>query len=397
MSRRRRLPLVLGVLALLVGMAPGQPGGGGSPGCVKGNRFSADSTRTPGAFIKVRSEIGVTCPTPEAGPSTSSFGPTTAPRVALPAIGSDCVVRVDEPLQFSLTPGGQFLVFWVDPQFNGNGSDTPEPQDPSRFLSGMSAEQFFMQGGSTDFWVPYTLRGKIDASRNCVPKDPNDPIASFTSDCNFATAPFPACLVRSDDGPVDGGGLPLGAIPGGLAGLIAQMEQRIVPGHISSMPAQPAPGLVNTGTCFFVDGVNIAGEDAVQGATFEVAVLGPPDASRRQIYYVFRLQMHLDGITWNFGDGSTEVDPQLPEPCRGRASTPQTLAFSHTYRRYSDAPGFPVSASESFVIDATEYWVDARATHGPQNAGRLTATALPGGQPFVKTIVQEEGVPIGGG
>jgi hypothetical protein len=300
-------------------------------------------------------------------------------------------------LEFSLGPAGQTLIFWIDPsRFVGLQSGTPESQDPSRFLGGnMSASAFYMQAGSIDYWVPYTLTGTIQPDNTCGPKDPKDPAASFTPNCTFAAGSFPGCLLFNPNGPLDNVGLPLGALPLNLQGMMRQM---IAPGRITTLPQDPAPGLVNTGTCFFVNGLSIQGQDAVQGRTFQLVLTGPADASGRSIFYVFELQMQLDPaqpFVWNFGDGSTTVDATLPAQCRQQASTPLTMAFSHTYSHYSPAGGYAVTATENFVINATEFWSDAAGTHGPINLGALPPLQVsPAPQPFFKPIVQEEGVPV---
>jgi hypothetical protein len=394
MKANRRLPLILAICAVLVGMAPGPTNGGSGAGCTKDVSVNVPGATTPGVPVPVDTSAGVHCPTPES--QGGFFGPPSNQNVPLPPVGSSCREVVGARLEFG--PGADTNVFWVDPsRFTGPQSDTPESQDPSRFLGAMlSAKDFFMQAGSIDYWVPYTLTGTIQPDHTCGPKNPNDPGASYQANCTFAAGSWPGCLIPSFNGPVGpAGGLPLTALPLNLQGMMRQM---IAPGHITTLPQDPSPGLVNTGTCFFVNGLSIQGQDAVQGRTFQLVLTGPADASGRSIFYVFELQMQLDPaqpFVWNFGDGSTTVDATLPTQCRQQASTPLTMAFSHTYSHYSPAGGYAVTATENFVINATEFWSDAAGTHGPINLGALPPLQVsPAPQPFFKAIVQEEGVPV---
>jgi hypothetical protein len=394
MKPSRRLPLILGICAVVVGMAPAPTQGGSGAGCTQDVSVNVPGASTPGVPVRVDTSAGVHCPTPES--QGGFFGPPSPQTYSLPPVGSSCRQVLAARLEFG--PGSDTLVFWIDPsRFVGLQSGTPEAQDPSRFLGGsMSAKDFFMQGGSIDYWVPYTLTGIIQPNGTCGPKDPKDPAASYTANCTFAPGSWPGCLIPSANGPVGpAGGLPLTALPVNLQGMMRQM---IAPGQISTLPQDPAPGLVNTGTCFFVNGLSIQGQDAGPGQTFQLVLTDPPDASGRSIYYVFQLQMHLDPVQpfiWNFGDGSTAVDGKLPAPCWQQAGTPLTKAFSHTYNHFSPQGGFAVTATENFVINATEYFSDAAGTHGPINLGALPPLQIsPAPQPFVKAIVQEEGVPV---
>jgi hypothetical protein len=66
------VPVVLGLLALLVGMAPNN-GPGQSSGCSPGVSVDVAAASTPGKPRRVATNAGVVCPTPEA-PAGSNFG-----------------------------------------------------------------------------------------------------------------------------------------------------------------------------------------------------------------------------------------------------------------------------------------------------------------------------------
>lgn len=391
-GRHRPVPAILAILGLLTGLGASGPVSPPAPGCTPGLRIEVPSTRTPGVPVPVTGTGSVTCPTPEST-SGGSFGASQDRQTGPPGTpGQDCTAQVLKRLEFNLTDGGGYLLFWVDPmRFQGIQSGTPEPIDADRLVSGTSPQQFFMDAGSTDYWVPYTLNGKWDQTGfKCVPKDPNDIAASFTSNCNFNGNPFPACLIAAGHN-LTSGGLSVASIPGGLASLRQRVRDQIDPGVISSWPAQPIPGLVNAPTCFFVDRMNIP-----QSTTIEIA-LAPPtgDPTGRVIYFIFRIVISYQDTRWDFGDGNHE-EVGLPRQCLGVSQ--DSVQTAHPYHRYSDGvPGnaFQVTATETYAIQVTEYWADTAGVHtlnlGDGGVGPITVN--PGS--LAKTIIQEEGVPIG--
>jgi hypothetical protein len=392
--RGRRLPAALAVMALVSSLGVGSGTGQGS-GCSAGVSVDVPAASTPGQPVRVGTSAGVVCPSPQRPPG-GSFGPTgPQPQPVQHPPGTDCTQEIWEPMELQLLPGGQEYVFWPDPTFNGNGSNTPEPRSVAGVISGISPKDFFVQGGTIDFFYPFTLHGKWDASNTCVPKDPHDVQASYTSNCPGATIAF-NCLIQQPH-TIGGGPLGIDALQGRLVDLRARMMQLIHPGQITSRPAQPNPGLVNTPTCFFIDGASIDGQDVNRPATFEMVLLGPADATGRQVYYVFRIDVALEtnGVAWTFGDGSSTTEA-LPPACQGASSAP--LQFAHRYLRYSPPAGFPVTATETFTLHVTEYWYDSDGTpHRPLPLADLPPiTVNPGpAAGFTKAIVQEEGVPIG--
>ena len=388
----RRLPVALGLLALLVGMAPGS-GAGQSSGCTPGVSVQVPEASTPGKAVPVATGATVVCPSPEA-PGGSTWGPPApVPQPRQP--GSACTQEVWEPMELSLTPGGQQQVFWDQVSNPGTGSDTPEPQLVSQIIGGISPMDFWTTAGTTtDYYMPFLLKGKVDNTGfNCVPLDPKNPQASFQEICG--TAPVPVTCLRTINRSPIGGQLPIGALQGPGVDLRGQMLQLIHPGTVSSLPANPNPAVVNVPACYFVNGADIAGRDVNQPTSFELVLLGPADQEHRQVYYVFRIDVQLQSVTWSFG-GSSDVDPSLPAACQGISNAP--LQFAHTYLQYSPPGGFGVSATETFTLHVTEYWIDGNGVpNPPADLGDLPPIVVNPGPPggLRTVVVQEEGVPVG--
>ncbi|HEY7198792.1 MAG TPA: hypothetical protein VIC57_01210 [Candidatus Dormibacteraeota bacterium] len=392
-ARRRWLPLAVALLALpalapapaaAVGTNPGQ-----SPSCTPGVSTEVAAASRPGQPVRVGEGASVVCPTPEAPAGGGSFGPQGSRQSGPPGTpGQPCTATVLEPMELSLTPGGQELVFWPDPANPGTGSDTPEPQDVGRVISGIGAKEFFMQGGTVDYYNPFRLNGQWDGTGfKCVPKDPNNPQGSFTPVCTGATIAI-GCLIANGhtitDGPVAGGAT--------LNTLRQQAAQLIHPGQITSLPAQPNPALVNRAACFFIDGVNIDNQDVNRVQTFQIAQIGAVDGTGRRVFHIIVVEISYVGTRWTFGDGSDDAEGLAPQ-CVGASNAP--LQFGHTYRQYSPPNGFPITATETFNVHVTENWIDSRGL----NVNEFDLAPIdvqPGPVPqFRKIVVQEEGVPIG--
>jgi hypothetical protein len=385
---------VLALLALPLGTAPG-PGPGQSSSCTPGLAIDSTAAQTPGQPVRVSETASHTCPIPEAPPGTGFGGgppQTQQPPPGKP--GDPCTARVLEPTELITPPGGQMEVFWVDPSFPGTGSDTPEPQDIARVLSGIDPRTFVMEAGTTDFLLPFRLDGKWDASGfNCVPRDPKNPQGSFSWICTGATIAF-TCLIQQPH-PIANGPLPVGAVQGGLVDLRARIAQLIHPGQIASLPAGTNPAVVNTDTCFFIDGADIDGQNPTRPQTFELVLLGPPDPSNRQVYYVFEIRLTPQPVVWTFGDGSGDTAPARPE-CAQADPTP--LAFVHRYVSYSPPDGFPVGAIETYTLHVREFWYDSDGQpHPALDLGDFQPILVDPGPAagFRKVVLQEEGVPLG--
>lgn len=392
---RRRVSLLLVALSALAllpvpALAVGN-GPGGSSGCTPGVSVQVPEASSPGKAVPVATNASVVCPTPEASGPGSIWGPHGTRSDAPIPVGANCTQRVLEPSELSLTPGGQKQVFWVDPANPGTGSDTPEPQFISQIIGGISEMDFWTSAGTdVDYYMPFELDGKVAANGQCVPKDPNNPQASFKEICGVAPVPV-GCLVQIPHSPI-GGPLPITALQN--IDIRGQMLQLIHPGTVASVPAQPNPAVVNVPACFFLNGADIGGRDINAPESFELVLLGPADSDGRQVFYVFRVDVQLQGVVWNFGDnGDTEA---LPPQCAGVSNAP--LQFAHRYLRYSPPGGFAIGAQETFTLHVTEFWVDAGGVpNAPLDLGNLPDIVVnPGPVPGIReVVVQEEGVPIG--
>jgi len=392
---RRGSLLLVAVSALALVPVPAAAvgnGPGGSSGCTPGVSVQVPAASSPGKAVPVATSAAVVCPTPEASGPGGIWGPHNKVNQPPINVGADCQQEVWEPTELSLTPGGQQEVFWPDPANPGTGSDTPEPQFISQIIGGISAMDFWTTAGTTtDYFMPFLLKGKVDATGACVPKDPNNPQASFNVICG--TAPVPVTCLRTVTHRAGGGPLPITALQG--VDIRGQMLQLIHPGTVASVPAQPNPAVVNVPACFFLNGANIAGQDVNAPQSFELVLLGPADSDGRQVFYVFRVDVQLQGVDWNFGDNGDTVP--LPPQCVGVSNAP--LQFAHKYLRYSPPGGFGVSATETFTLHVTEFWVDANGIpNAPLDLGNLPDIVVnPGPVPGIReVVVQEEGVPIGG-
>jgi hypothetical protein len=181
----------------------------------------------------------------------------------------------------------------------------------------------------------------------------------------------------------------------------AFLKGLVFAGNISSIPQDPHPGVTNLPVCFYVSGMTINGQlaDPTQDVWWEQIVLGPPvDPQGRSIYFVFRIHVFYRFSEWSFGDQGTadlpapgSADPLCPPRNGG-----QQLVASHTYTQYSPGQsGFPVTVTHHFGIDVQEVWVDSRPGTQQGNPPQIPDVTIPSA-PFAKTIVQEEGVPVGG-
>jgi hypothetical protein len=235
--------------------------------------------------------------------------------------------------------------------------------------------------------VPWTATGWIDENGNCVPKNGtvfwNQPCA----------VPFPSpgisgCVIQVPH-------LPPTLPPPTLADLgfdpltlLGTVRGNVRPGTITSSPAQV--GLVNTPTCFYVNGMNNAQPQYFQivlQANFE------PPPYNRGIYYVFRIEISQTATTWNFGDGSSDETPPGPF-CVGSGQ----MATAHRYLRYSGLQpngAFQVTATESYGAHVVEYWYDTQPEAKDLGDGGIPAFNVVAG-PVAMPVIQEEGVPVAG-
>jgi hypothetical protein len=359
--------------------ASGGPGGANGAACnpVIGGQVGATSP------VPIAESATVNCPF-ASGPTGTPSGPA-GPRPGPFQPGQDCWYVTYQPVKIQVGAGGSVTEF--DPNANGTyGGGLGYP--PSLAPIPVTTQQ------SADIFMPYKFSGKADAGGNCTVNitsklgcpDPL-PFSNFVVAGNICWQTFPHAAV--------GGGI----TPGQLAPFldIARLLQFISAGSMSSRPDNPNAGLVNTGTCFFVNGATFQGlggaaQPITQPAFYTMSVAQPlNDGTGRFIFYVFKIELAFTGFGWNFGDGSTTPDAGLPPAC---AAAPGQIAVSHTYLRYGT---FQVSVAENFAVTVQEFWEDANGDHGPITVDGAVPPVPPlvvG--PYVKTVIQEEGVPVGG-
>jgi len=320
-----------------------------------------------GQVAAVSGGAAVNCPAPGPGPGGTARSGPQPPRPSAPTFREhdDCSFQVNYPVSYTETALG-----------GGQPTDFIGPLPP-KFFSPPARTLL----GTNDMFVPWRISGWYDAQGNCVPKNGT---VYYTDLC---AVPFPSpgianCVVIVPH-PVPGGPVSPASLGLDPLTLLGDVRRLIRPGTLSTLPA--AFGLVGLATCFFVNGMSTPNTN-----TFEVTLRGTPDGSGRAVYYVFRIEVQFDGLTWDFGDGSATADPGLPGPCGGAAA-------SHTYRTYTrtspDQP-FQATATERYSVHVTEFWFDGQPGFADLgDAGiapfQVTTPAL------AVRVLQEEGVPIG--
>ena len=361
--------------------ASGGPGGANGANCnpVVGGQVGAT---TP---VPIAESAAVNCPF-ASGPTGVPTGPSGSrggPGPFQP--GQPCSYVIYQPVKIQVGGGGSVTEF--DP--NPNGSLGPGLGYPPYLAPVPIVEQ-----ESSDIYMPYKFSGTADAGGNCTVNvkptlgcpDPV-PFTNFVVVGNICWQTFPHAAVGT------------GINPGRVAQFIdaANLLQFINIGTISSLPNDPNPSLVNIGTCFFLNGAAFTAlgggpQPITTPAFYEMSVSQPlNDGTGRLIFYVFRIELSFTGADWDFGDHSSTLDSNLPPAC---ATVPAEIAVSHTYRAYGT---FQVSITEHFDVTVDEFWEDANGNNPPI---RLTGIIPPITRilgPYTKTVIQEEGVPVGGG
>jgi hypothetical protein len=143
------------------------------------------------------------------------------------------------------------------------------------------------------------------------------------------------------------------------------------------------------------------GGNPTQDHFWEQIVPGPEITEGRHIYYVILIHVYYQQTVWDFGDGTTVTilqggtPPETPPSQCGNVPGQQFLV-AHTYRQYSTAGQFPVVVTHQFGVDVREMWQDAGGTHEVDFPNAVPPVAIGAqNQPYVKQVVQEEGVPVG--
>jgi hypothetical protein len=387
MRRRGRgtIAAALGSLLLTAASAPGVhatggPGGANGANCnpVVGGQVGAT---TP---VPIAENAAVNCPF-ASGPTGVPTGPSGSrggPGPFTP--GQPCSYVIDQPVKIQVGGGGSVTEF--DPNPNGSlGAGFGYPPDLAPIP--------VVEQENSDIYMPYKFSGTADAGGNCTVNVkstlgcPNPvPFTNFVVAGNICWQTFPH--------PAVGGGFN----PGQLTPFLdtANLLQFIDLGTMSSLPNNPNPSLVNIGTCFFLNGAAFtalggAPQPITTPAFYTMSVSQPlNDGTGRLIFYVFRIELSFTGADWFFGDGSTTPDSALPPAC---AAVPAEIAVSHTYRGYGT---YQVSITEHFDVTVDEFWEDANGDHGPIPLTGIVPPIARGLGAYTKTVIQEEGVPVGG-
>jgi len=362
--------------------ASGLPGNGDANACTPtvGGQVGNDGTLTA-----VREDAGVDCPL-ASGPTGTPYGPggpQGGPGRGQP--GAACSYEIDRPVKILIGPGGS--VTELDPTPDGGGyTSIGYPADLKK-VPVVEAEQF-------NIYLPYVFQGKYDQNGLCTIPNPGFQLGCPTPHpfTNFVVAGN-ICWVTEPNPVRRPNGLPPGRILPYLDR--AHLLQLIDPGTLSSLPDNPNPGLVSIGTCFFIGGASFQAPGGArlpiqQPADFQMTIADPVnDGTGRYVFYVFRVELAFQGADWDFGDGSTQPDPNLPAACTG---VPADLAASHTYSTYGT---YDVSVTEHYGVTVDEYWSDADGQHHLRLDGLVPPISRTLG-PYPKQILQEEGVPVGG-
>jgi hypothetical protein len=326
------------------------------------------------------------------GPSDTRFTPTP------PQAGTPCDLHFETPIQARLAGGtpeyrtlgpasstsGQQIV--VDPnsppwQSQGFGSWSGD------FVPGNISESLYLESGTYDLYRPWEFIGKWNGQGQCVGTTgvagEGWRCGNQQQVCTDAFTPL---------NPPVGGPLPITALPFDLRALV---QGQFGGGVISSLPAQPNPGLVNVPTCFYITGMTVTGGgDPLLDQWWEQIVQGPVLDEGRHIFYSFVIHVSYQQTVWDFGDGTSGGSSgQVPAACGNKPG--QQFLVTHSYARYNTA-GFQVRVTHSYTVDASEMWVDAAGPHVQDLGNQITIPVTAQPQPYIMPILQEEGVPIGG-
>lgn len=360
--------------------ASGGPGSGNGAGCnpTIGGRVGATSP------VPVSESATVNCPVVSGPPGQPYGAPSSLPGPRLTP-GQGCSYVVFRPIKIEVTSDGNVIEH--DPSNDGSQYGSLAYPPDLKIIPVGTAEAY-------NIYLPTRFNGKADTSGNCTIPNPGwalgcpDPIA-FT---NFVVAGN-VCWFTTPNAVSS----PNGINPPTLLQYLdqAKLLQFINLGTMSSLPDNPSSGLVNVGTCFFLQGATFQGlggapRPIAQPATYEMSVSQPVnDGTNRFIFYVFRVTIAYLGADWDFGDGATPADSSLPQPCQ---VVQADVKVSHTYVRYGT---FPVTITEHYGVTVNEFWSDAGGQHGPVTLNGLIPQIDRRLGPYQKTVIQEEGVPVG--
>jgi hypothetical protein len=156
-------------------------------------------------------------------------------------------------------------------------------------------------------------------------------------------------------------------------------------GTIGSAPSER--GVVNTPTCFWIDGMGIPVERDLM-----LILPGGADSSGRSIFFTYLVRIRFDHVEWTFDD---PVDNTPSAPSADCGSHPQLSA--HSYRQISDDRHddhrYHVTARELYTITVDQFFIDSFGTHHAQVPPRASEPVITP-TPLSQYVGQVEGIPV---
>ncbi|MFN2462713.1 MAG: hypothetical protein ABR573_02275, partial [Candidatus Dormibacteria bacterium] len=187
---------------------------------------------------------------------------------------------------------------------------------------------------------------------------------------------------------------------------LASISGEVNGGTVGTSPSDPSRQYTFLPSCFWLTGSekNKAFELRVQDPT--VGAAGTPDG--RAITYVYRINVGLQNVHWDYGDGAsregvvgTPWSPAAPDACSNEhtyerisvRANPGTVACPAAYPHSSmDDACYEVRVRETYAVSVTAYWYDGAGPHAPVEMGTMSPLTLTPPSTFVR-IQQIEGVP----
>ena len=226
----------------------------------------------------------------------------------------------------------------------------------------------------------------------------------YKDHCTDFTAPsLQACLFVGSPASVPA---PPGSVPDPRPYLqnlerLTSVKGLISAGQQGTSPSDTTRQFVNLPSCWWLIGTQ-------DSQSFDLRIQTPPDASGRSMTYVYRIEVGLTNVHWDYGDG-TSYDGDVGKPWAPGGS----CSNAHTYERVSrlgnpgavECPaGYPhptsddgcylVRATETYAATITAYWYDGLQTGGPVDMGSMAPIVLSPGNPTSVRMLQIEGVPV---
>ena len=348
----------------------------------------------PSAIGKVVVNGSLSCWRP-GGSSGAKFGSNIAPasvqpRLPDPSLGDPCRNIDYYPVTFTNDTAGNAAA-----QFSFAGGKTGGSfPEGSQYFTADDAEKM----ATYDAYVTDVQVGTYEPSNAADPKSPLTCQLSSTFQffCPETGQIDQFCFTWKLDGQL-GPGSPPRSLPPFFAQVLGTIGGGA--GEIRSAPSQK--GVVNTPTCFWIEGMGIP-ENQEKKMTLVLA--GPPDAAGRQIFYSLLATIRFVGVDWDFDDpagNQPDVSDQTPAPCANQPQLvmhryPQISDGRHPDSQYPDQ--YHVSAVEKYSITVEAFWVGSDGAHGPVpvDPGVADPTLRPGPANFYPQYVgQVEGIPIG--